>query len=189
MNEKNLFIQEALDTIDWPSRLLKIAGKTISVDNASSPIEITRSIHPNEYELLMILDRTSQIYRWPDQLRKIRDSINRWKQAIQNNRIANGVHSDPVINKLFNQKALHKDTENRNNPVGKSNFLLFFDLISNPKNKFWWGVLDITLLQKVIDRIEKNKPIAMLENPKTLDYANDPRYFNEKYEKILNENI
>jgi hypothetical protein len=29
----------------------------------------------------------------------------------------------------------------------------------------------------------------MLENPKTLDYANDPRYFNEKYEKILNENI
>lgn len=29
----------------------------------------------------------------------------------------------------------------------------------------------------------------MLENPRPLEYANDPRYFNEKYGKILYENL
>lgn len=188
-NEKNLFIQETLDGIGWQSRLLKIAGRSMTIDNTSNPVEITRSLHPNEYELLLLLDRTSQAHRSPEQLRDMRNSINRRKQAIQDPRIANGTHNDPVINKLFNQQALLEDTENRNNPSKKSNFLLFLDLVSNPQSQFWWGILDTNLLEKIIRRIENNQPIAMLENPRSLDYANDPRYFNEKYEKILHENL
>lgn len=133
-NEKNLFIQETLDGIGWQSRLLKIAGRSIIIDNTSNPVEITRSLHPNEYELLQLLDRTSQAYRSPEQLRDMRNSINRRKQTIQDPRIANGTHKDPVINKLFNQQALLENTENWNNPSKKSDFLLFFDLISNPQS-------------------------------------------------------
>lgn len=108
----------------------------MTIDNTANPVEITRSLHPNEYELLLLLDRTSQAYRSPDQLRNMRNSISKRKQAIQDPRIANGTHNDPVINKLFNQQALFENTENRNNPSKKSNFLLFFDLISNPKSQF-----------------------------------------------------
>lgn len=66
----------------------------------------------------------------------MRKSIDRRKQTIQDPRIANGTHNDPVINKLFNQQALLQDTENRNNPSKKSNFLVFFDLVSNPQSQF-----------------------------------------------------
>lgn len=136
-NEKNLFMQETLDVIGGQARLLQIAGRPITIDNTPSPVEITRSLHPNEYELLLLLDRTSQAYRSPDQLRKIRNSIHTRKQTIQDPRIANGAHKDPVINKLFSQQALLEDIENRNNPNKKSNFLLFFDLVSNPQSQFW----------------------------------------------------
>jgi len=88
-NEKNLFIQESLDVIGGQSRLLQIAGKSITIDNSNTPVEINRSIHPNEYDLLLLLDRTSHMYRSPDQLRTIREYINRRKEAIQHPRIAN----------------------------------------------------------------------------------------------------
>jgi len=190
-NERNLFIQETLDTINTgsggQSRLLQVAGRRITIDNTPNPVEITRSMHPNEYDLLMILDRTSQVYRSPDQLRTIRNYIHRRNQAIQEPRIIHGTHNDPVINTLFNQQALLEDAENRNNPNKKSNFLLFLDLTINPIHQLWWWTIDITLLEKIINRMENNEPLAILDDPKPASYQNDPRYFNEKYENLLEE--
>lgn len=176
-NEKNLFIQEALDAIGWKSKLLE----TIGGENTGNSIEITRSLHPNEYELLMLLDRTSYTYRSPEQLRIIRDCIRRLNTQIKSNRIQDGEHTDPLINKLFSQQSLLIDQDN---PRKKSSFLNFFDLISTPNNQQWWWIINLTLLQNIIERIENNEPIAIIENPKPIAYQSDPWYFNEKYEKI-----
>jgi hypothetical protein len=194
-NEKNLFIQETLDIINtsigWQTWSLQIAWRNINLDNTNNPIQINKSINPNEYELLMFLDRTSHSYRSPDQLISIRQQFTRLQQLIQDpiHNISQWEHPDPVVNKLFSQEALLADRENRNNPNKKSNFLLFIDLVSIPFNQQWGGILDLQLLEKVMQRIQAKEPIAITKWPKSAAYLSDPWYFNEKYQKILNENI